>query len=56
MTTGVRWRETMQALAGAGVETCIEVGPGAVLSGLIKRSLNGVVTAQINNTASLGLN
>ncbi len=56
MTTGVRWRETMQALAGAGVETCIEVGPGAVLSGLIKRSLNDVVTAQINNTASLGLN
>ena len=56
MTTGVRWRETMQALAGAGVETCIEVGPGAVLSGLIKRSFNDVVTAQINNTASLGLN
>ena len=56
MTTGVRWRETMQALGSAGVETCIEVGPGAVLSGLIKRSLAGVVTAQVNNISSLGLN
>ena len=34
MTTGVRWRETMQALGNAGVDTCVEVGPGAVLSGL----------------------
>ncbi|OUT70086.1 MAG: [acyl-carrier-protein] S-malonyltransferase [Synechococcus sp. TMED19] len=56
MTTGVRWRETMEALGQAGVETCIEVGPGAVLSGLIKRSLAGVVTAQVNNISSLGLN
>ena len=56
MTTGVRWRETMQALGSAGVDTCVEVGPGAVLSGLIKRSLSGVTTAQVGSLDSLGLN
>ena len=56
MTTGVRWRETMQALGSAGVDTCVEVGPGAVLSGLIKRSLSGVTTAQVGSLESLGLN
>ena len=56
MTTGVRWRETMQALGNADVDTCVEVGPGAVLSGLIKRSLSGVTTAQVGSLDSLGLN
>ncbi|MEB3240923.1 MAG: ACP S-malonyltransferase, partial [Synechococcus sp.] len=56
MTTGVRWRETMQALGNAHVDTCVEVGPGAVLSGLIKRSLSGVTTAQVGSLDSLGLN
>ena len=54
MTTGVRWRETMQALAAKGISTTVEVGPGAVLSGLIKRSLKGVTPAQINGLDSLG--
>ena len=54
MTTGVRWRETMQALASEGISTTVEVGPGAVLSGLIKRSLKGVTPAQINGLEGLG--
>ncbi len=54
MTTGVRWRETMQTLAAEGISTTVEVGPGAVLSGLIKRSLKGVTPAQINGLESLG--
>ena len=54
MTTGVRWRETMQALAAEGISTTVEVGPGAVLSGLIKRSLKGITPAQINGIDSLG--
>ncbi len=33
----VRWVETIQALAGQGVDTVVECGPGKVLAGLNKR-------------------
>jgi [acyl-carrier-protein] S-malonyltransferase len=55
MVSGVRWRETMDQLAGQGIDTVVEIGPGNVLSGLIKRSLTGVTTAQISSAADLGL-
>jgi [acyl-carrier-protein] S-malonyltransferase len=55
MTTGVRWRETMERLSGDGIATAVEIGPGAVLSGLIKRSCEGISTAQIAGAADLGL-
>ncbi|MGC6482076.1 MAG: ACP S-malonyltransferase [Synechococcus sp.] len=55
MTRGVRWRETMDALAIAGVDTLVEIGPGNVLSGLAKRSLSGVVTSQLASAGDLGL-
>jgi [acyl-carrier-protein] S-malonyltransferase len=35
----VRFRETLLALADLGVETFEEVGPGSVLSGLVKRTV-----------------
>ena len=54
MTTGVRWRETMSAMTDQGVETLVEIGPGNVLSGLAKRSMKGVTTAQIGSAADLG--
>ncbi|MEB3296540.1 MAG: ACP S-malonyltransferase [Cyanobacteriota bacterium] len=55
MTTGVRWRETMERFAVEGIETTVEIGPGNVLSGLIKRSCPGITTAQIAGAADLGL-
>jgi len=55
MTTGVRWRETMERFSADGIDTTVEIGPGNVLSGLIKRSCEGVSTAQIAGAADLGL-
>lgn len=36
LTSGVRWTETIQYLLEEGVTTFIEVGPGRVLTGLLK--------------------
>jgi [acyl-carrier-protein] S-malonyltransferase len=55
MTTGVRWREIMDQFIALGITTAVEIGPGAVLSGLIKRSCDGITTAQIGSAADLGL-
>ena len=54
MTTGVRWRETMAAMTDSGVDTLVEIGPGNVLSGLAKRSMSGITTAQISGAGDLG--
>lgn len=39
VTSPVRWAESVQFLASAGVGVFVEVGPGRVLSGLVKRTL-----------------
>jgi [acyl-carrier-protein] S-malonyltransferase len=42
VTNPVRWRETLVALRDRGANSFIEVGPGRVLTGLVKRTLDGV--------------
>ena len=39
LTSPVRWRQTLHQLDGAGFATFVEVGPGAVLTGMAKRTL-----------------
>ncbi len=50
MTSSVRWREIMLRLLDVGVEKAIEVGPGKVLTGLIKRT---VPTIELENISQL---
>lgn len=51
MTGSVRWREIMATLEQEGVTLAIEVGPGKVLSGLLKRSCKGMA---LQNVAAPG--
>jgi [acyl-carrier-protein] S-malonyltransferase len=37
VTGAVRWEESIQAIAGLGVQRAFELGSGAVLKGLVKR-------------------
>ena len=37
VTAPVRWEESVQCLAGLGVDSVVEVGAGAVLAGLVRR-------------------
>jgi len=47
VTARVRWRESVQALAERGIETIVELGSKRVLSGLVKRTAEGVTTAAL---------
>jgi len=53
VTAPVRWEESVRALAGMDVDRALEVGPGRVLSGLIKRIEPGMTTAPAGDVASL---
>jgi [acyl-carrier-protein] S-malonyltransferase len=45
ITHPVRWTETVRRLLEMGVENAFEVGPGAVLKGLVRRIERGLVVA-----------
>ena len=45
----VRWRESVVNMINKGVNQFIEIGPGKILSGLIKRINNEVEIISINN-------
>ena len=44
----VRWRESMEYMINKGVDDFIEIGPGKVLSGLVKRTNDKVTSKSIN--------
>ncbi|MBU2674578.1 MAG: ACP S-malonyltransferase [Hafnia sp.] len=49
----VRWSESVEFMAGEGVEHLLEVGPGKVLTGLTKRIVDSMTAAAINDAASV---
>jgi [acyl-carrier-protein] S-malonyltransferase len=53
VTAPVRWTETLERLRALGVTRTLEFGSGAVLSGLVKRTLKGVHTHAVTDRESL---
>jgi [acyl-carrier-protein] S-malonyltransferase len=53
LTAPVRFTQAARGLIGEGVRTFVEVGPGNVLSGLVKRVDRTVKAMSVNNVAGL---
>jgi [acyl-carrier-protein] S-malonyltransferase len=55
VTGTVRWRESIAFMSAAGVTMFYEVGAGKVLSGLIRRIVDGVGTAAVGTPADIAM-
>ena len=53
VSSTVRWRESVELLAREGVETFVEVGPGKVLSGLVRQTAPEARALNVEDAASL---
>jgi [acyl-carrier-protein] S-malonyltransferase len=49
----VRWRQTLHAMADLGCATFVELGPGSVLSGMAKRTIDGTRPMAVNSPDDL---
>ena len=49
----VRWAESLQTMAAAGCNLFVEVGPGSVLSGLVRRTLPNAHAVNVSDAAGL---
>ena len=49
----VRWRESIVNMINSGVNEFIEIGPGKVLAGLVKRIDRNVKITSINNESDI---
>ena len=53
VSNAVRWEESMNLMVSLGVTRIIEIGPGRVLSGLMKRINRRIKTHTVENVADL---
>jgi len=49
----VRWQETIACMVNLGADRYIEIGPGKVLSGLVKRMAKGSAIQNVQNVADI---
>jgi [acyl-carrier-protein] S-malonyltransferase len=48
----VRWQESIELLVREGVSAFVEVGPGSVLAGLVKKIAKGVQVLGVSDAPS----
>ena len=53
VSSPVRWTSVVEALVREGVTTVVEIGPGTVLSGLVKKIARDVRTLNVEDPASV---
>jgi [acyl-carrier-protein] S-malonyltransferase len=53
VSSPVRWLESMRLLIGQGAQTCVEVGPGKVLSGLMRQINREVNCLNVEDASGL---
>lgn len=53
VSSPVRWEESMRKMIGRGIEQVVEIGPGKVLSGLMKRIESRIETKNVEDLKTL---
>jgi [acyl-carrier-protein] S-malonyltransferase len=53
VTGSVRWSESVETMGKLGVTHAVEIGTGKVLSGLVKRIVDGISTASVESPADI---
>lgn len=53
LPSAVLWEDSVRAIAGMGVKTFVEIGPGSVLTGLIRRIAPEAATLNVNDPKTL---
>jgi [acyl-carrier-protein] S-malonyltransferase len=54
VSSPVKWLQSLETMSAAGVTKFVEIGPGKVLTGLVRQSVPGAEYANIENAESLG--
>ena len=47
--SSVKWRETLLNMSNNGVKNFVEIGPGKVLSGMVKRTIKMQIAFQLTH-------